>query len=202
MCPGAFWKSDNPLNSAAGQADTGDEPPRLISQENDVNCSDCGTTLTDQARFCSSCGAASTPEVSPAVPAADHKVRKALILGVALAFVVFGVGTTALALTGGEETYEQCMAEPTTTYYDCKDLKQESSTEQSDAEDSSSDSEEYSDSEGYYEQPRYSPPPTAPKQCLQWRTDYRTVPGRPSQFGQPINPSYQVPSGQTCVRYG
>ena len=41
------------------------------------------------------------------------------------------------------------------------------------------------------------------RECTEWRTNYRTVPGRAYQtpYGQSMAPSTQVPIGQTCVRW-
>jgi hypothetical protein len=67
--------------------------------------------------------------------------------------------------------------------------------------------EGYSDTEGYYEQPTYVQPqptyqPPQPKTCLEWRTNYRYQPPPIHQFGQSPGSGSQIPTGQTCVRYG
>lgn len=50
-------------------------------------CSNCGTQLQDDARFCPNCGAA-TGEAIPPVPAAPQKEEASLVSLVALVFMI------------------------------------------------------------------------------------------------------------------
>lgn len=152
------------------------------------HCAACGKAVNADAKFCSGCGASATAVVDATAPAANGKSRKKLFIGATLAVVLLGGGVAVAA--GGGESYGACMANPNKTYAECQA------------------------SHGRGTAGSNSPTTVStqqPKTCLQWKTNYtqRYVNGPDTGFqnGTGIAPMAsghweQVPSGQTCVRYG
>jgi len=164
-------------------------------------CADCDSALSASAKFCSSCGTATegTHVITPVVT--GKKSRKKLLVGAAAALLVLGGGTAvALIRHGGTDpgqaAYDACMAAGEKSHAECSLLLKRNADDVANLQ---------SDTEGYSEQP---------KTCLEWRTNYKSqyVGGAGlqqgyDQFGQSVLTSppghwEQVPSGQTCVRYG
>lgn len=175
-------------------------------------CLSCDSPNRAEAVFCSTCGAATGPDEPSVAPVKKGKPRKRLLFGAVLAVVVLGGGTALAIVDGGRgdgsSDYETCWADPSTTADECNRLQVSTggSSDTEGVEDLPSD-EGYSDTEGYYEQPTYVQPqptyqPPQPKTCLEWRTNYRYQPPPIHQFGQSPGAGSQVPTGQTCVRYG
>lgn len=193
-------------------------------------CSNCGANMSDLARFCSSCGSAT--DEAPAGEVTTKKARKGLVVWTAYALLVIGGATAFALARGngndgpdervngapaasvadggnkngyGEELtpYEQCMADSSRSIEECRSLR-----------DTSSDSDmPPSDSEGYYPDSEG----TSSTTCLEWKTNYTqkwVSSGLGALGGSTWNGSgwvqnspqtghwEQIPTGQTCVRWG
>jgi hypothetical protein len=158
-------------------------------------CSNCGIAVQGTPRFCSECGSAvgadtgtPVPEVASEQPEAaaveekgadkEPSMRWMLYCGAGLVLFALIAWSLAISTSGGGSSDTGTVSR------------------------SSGSGASRSSGSGVSSRTVVTAP--ASRQCLQWRTDYRTVPGQAYQtpYGQSMGPSTQVPTGQTCVRWG